>query len=101
MSPSEILHRRAIYRAECAAIRHSLVGKAAGIVKLAIFNRNIGDRCAKGESIADPVIGIEFNAFLLHILRRSPLAQRPWLRVMLVAVQVSSMNTRRSGSRSS
>lgn len=35
------------------------------------------------------------------IRSRSPLAQRPWLRVMLVAVQVSSMNTSRSGSRSS
>ncbi len=35
------------------------------------------------------------------IRSRSPLAQRPWLRVMLVAVHVSSMNTRRSGSRPS
>ena len=35
------------------------------------------------------------------IRSRSPRRQRPWLRVMLVAVQVSSMNTSRAGSRSS
>ena len=38
---------------------------------------------------------------LLPIRRRSPRWQRPWLRVMLVAVQVSSMKSSRSGSRSS
>src|ERR1700722_1033695 len=32
--------------------------------------------------------------------RRSPRRQRPWVRAMLVDAQVSSMNTRRSGSRS-
>ena len=31
-------------------------------------------------------------------MRRSPLAQRPWVRVMLVFAQVSSMKTRRVGS---
>jgi len=30
--------------------------------------------------------------------RRSPLAHRPWVRVMLVFAQVSSMNTSRLGS---
>lgn len=34
------------------------------------------------------------------IRNRSPFGQRPWLRIILVAVQVASIKTRRSGSRS-